>query len=223
MSYHISFKDNVSPFSTVSIHENTVTWFATCNFFLCFKVYKKNSGKFMCRNKYHGLKLHEEGFKQELITFLHNGLQFRTELIEPLLQRLRKLYKVIEKQHSYRFYSSSLLLMYEGDMENTGETTNSCSCSTKEREKGQSNQETLNSNNSCSNLNNICQCFSHRCKVDVRMIDFAHTTHSGFSGDRTRSGPDTGYLFGLKNLIRLLEEIQEKYHDSLDTSLDPSP
>ncbi|PFX33609.1 inositol hexakisphosphate kinase 2-like isoform X1 [Stylophora pistillata] len=181
------------------------------------QVYKKNSGRFMCHNKYHGLKLREEGFKEELITFLHNGQQFRTELIEPLLQRLRKLYKVIEKQHSFRFYSSSLLLMYEGDMDDSVETTKSCS-STKEREKGQSKAETPTSNH--SNLNNISQCFSHRCKVDVRMIDFAHTTHSGFSGDRTRTGPDTGYLFGLKNLIRLLEDIQEKYHDFTDTSPD---
>ena len=170
----------------------------------------------MCRNKYYGLKLGEEGFKEELITFLHNGQQFRTELIEPLLHKLRKLYKVIEKQHSYRFYSSSLLLMYEGDLDNSGETINSCSCSSKEKERGQSKQEPMSSNSSCSSLNKNCQCFGHRCKVDVRMIDFAHTTHSGFSGDRTRTGPDTGYLFGLKNLIRLLEEIQEKYHESSD-------
>lgn len=177
----------------------------------------------MYRNKYHGLKLREEGFKEELITFLHNGQQFRTELIEPLLQRLRKLYKVIEKQHSFRFYSSSLLLMYEGDIDDSVETTNRCICSAKEREKCQSKAETPTGKNSCSNLNNIFPCFSHCYKVDVRMIDFAHTTHRGFSEDRIRTGPDTGYLFGLKNLIRLLEEIQEKYHNSMDTSPGPIP
>lgn len=167
----------------------------------------------MCRNKYYGLKLCEEGFKEELITFLHNGQQFRTELIEPLLHKLRKLHKVIEKQQSFRFYSSSLLLMYEGHVD---EASNSCCCSTKEQENGRSKQEQVSRSNSSSLLNKSCQCPSHRCKVDVRMIDFAHTTHSGFSGDRTRTGPDTGYLFGLKNLIRLLEEIQEKYHKSPD-------
>ena len=165
----------------------------------------------MCRNKYYGLKLCEEGFKEELITFLHNGQQFRTELIEPLLHKLRKLYKVIEKQHSFRFYSSSLLLMYEGHID---ETSNSCCCSVKEQENGRSKQDQVSHNNSSSHLNKSCQCLSHRCKVDVRMIDFAHTTHSGFSGDRTRTGPDTGYLFGLRNLIRLLDEIQENYHKS---------
>lgn len=166
----------------------------------------------MCRNKYYGLKLCEEGFKEELITFLHNGQQFRTELIEPLLYKLRKLHKVIEKQHSFRFYSSSLLLMYEGHVDSNDEVSNKV----KEQENGRSKQEHLSRNSSSSSLNKNGQCPSHRCKVDVRMIDFAHTTHSGFSGDRTRTGPDTGYLFGLKNLIRLLEEIQEKYHKSPD-------
>ena len=157
----------------------------------------------MCRDKYHGQELCEEGFKEELITFLHNGQQFRTELIEPLRYKLQKLHKVIEKQHSFRFYSSSLLLMYEGHIDET-----------KEQENGRSKQDQVGRNNSSSHLNKSCQCPSHRCKVDVRMIDFAHTTHSGFSGDRTRTGPDTGYLFGLRNLIRLLDEIQENYHKS---------
>lgn len=165
----------------------------------------------MCRDKYHGQELCEEGFKEELITFLHNGQQIRTELIEPLRKKLRKLYKVIEKQHSFRFYSSSLLLMYEGHVD---ETTNSCCISAKERENGRSKQDQVSGNNSSSHLNKSCQCICHRCKVDVRMIDFAHTTHSGFSGDRTRTGPDSGYLFGLGNLIRLLDEIQENYRKS---------
>ena len=156
----------------------------------------------MCRNKYYGLKLCEEGFKRELITFLHNGEQLRMELLEPLLHKLRRLYKVIEKQYSYRFYSSSLLLMYEGDKEKCDKTSSCGCCSGNE-------QELL------SNVKNSHSHLNHRsCKVDVRMIDFAHTTHSGYSGDRTRSGPDTGYLFGLKNLIRLLEEIQDVYSDA---------
>jgi hypothetical protein len=46
--------------------------------------------------------------------------------------------------------------------------------------------------------------------VDVRMIDFAHTTHQGFHHDRLRSGPDRGYLFGLENLIQMFEEIKDQ-------------
>lgn len=47
--------------------------------------------------------------------------------------------------------------------------------------------------------------------VDVRMIDFAHTTHEGFDGDTmVHCGPDNGYLLGLDNLIRLLIEVQHR-------------
>ena len=152
----------------------------------------------MCRNKYYGLKLCEEGFREELVTFLHNGEQFRMELIEPLLYKLRKLYKVIEKQNSYRFYSSSLLLMYEGDMQRK------CNCNTEKEQDTYRHKE---------NINN---------KVDVRMIDFAHTTYGVFVGDPVRSGPDSGYLFGLKNLIRLLEEIRDKYQGSTEVKTQES-
>lgn len=182
------------------------------------QVYKRSSGRFMCRNKYYGMKLCEDGFREELATFLHNGHQFRTELIEPFLHKLRKLYKVIEKQNSFRFYTSSLLLMYEGDVEKTFDDATGTSCSSvKEQEtcrRKQDNNKGLNS----SSLNKVGNnSNNHRsCKVDVKMIDFAHTTYGGFSGDRMHSGPDTGYLFGLKNLIRILVEIQEEYQKSSD-------
>ena len=47
-------------------------------------------------------------------------------------------------------------------------------------------------------------------KVDVRMIDFAHVTYNGFNTtDEQHSGPDHGYLFGLSNLITMLNQLPE--------------
>jgi hypothetical protein len=47
--------------------------------------------------------------------------------------------------------------------------------------------------------------------VDVRMIDFAHATHSGLENNsgthQEHSGPDAGYIFGLSNLIQVLRGI----------------
>ena len=47
--------------------------------------------------------------------------------------------------------------------------------------------------------------------VDMKMIDFAHSSlphiSSYGSGSVRHKGPDMGYLFGLDNLIRLLEEL----------------
>jgi len=77
--------------------------------------------------------------------------------------KLRELYRVMDKeQNHYRFYSTSLLLIYEGDL------------LAKEKE------------------------------VDIRMIDFAHTF-----GLEEGEEQDDGYLFGLKNFIQLMENIQK--------------
>jgi len=44
--------------------------------------------------------------------------------------------------------------------------------------------------------------------VDVRVIDFAHVTHEGFLSDPTvHRGPDNGFLFGIRNLIHMFEEM----------------
>lgn len=66
---------------------------------------------------------------------------------------------------------------------------------------------------------------SHGCQtmyqtdVDVRMIDFAHSTHRGFREDKAvHKGPDKGYLFGVQNLILMFEDIKKKYlGDNLNT------
>ena len=51
---------------------------------------------------------------------------------------------------------------------------------------------------------------SNSCElVDVRMIDFAHTTFSGYLGDeQVHWGPDEGYLLGLGSLTKILNEIR---------------
>ncbi|VDM49634.1 unnamed protein product [Toxocara canis] len=43
--------------------------------------------------------------------------------------------------------------------------------------------------------------------IDVRMIDFAHSTFEGFLDDERYSGPDEGYLLGIDSLIEVLNNI----------------
>ncbi|KXJ09715.1 inositol hexakisphosphate kinase 1 [Exaiptasia diaphana] len=180
------------------------------------QVYQQDSGRFICKNKYYGLKLSEEGFKRELTTFLHNGQRLRIELIEPFIHKLRKLYRVIEKLNSYRFFSSSLLLLYEGKELESGHwmrQDSECNSSM------DSSDGLMPRNSSSASLKG-----SRRAKVEVRMIDFAHTSYSGCPQDKVRSGPDTGYLFGIENVIRLLEEIHknaitEEEQECIDDSI----
>ncbi|XP_023977623.1 inositol hexakisphosphate kinase 3 isoform X2 [Physeter macrocephalus] len=138
------------------------------------QVYQTDKKHFLFKDKYYGRKLSVEGFRQALYQFLHNGTRLRTELLEPIQRQLRALLSVIRSQSSYRFYSSSLLIIYDG-------------------------QETLQMPHG-----------SNVVKVDIRMIDFAHTTYKGSWNEHTTyDGPDPGYIFGLENLMQILQDIQE--------------
>nr|CAD7404020.1 unnamed protein product [Timema cristinae] len=82
---------------------------------LCgMQVYQADSDHYIKRDKYWGRELNEEGFKGALYRFFHNGFQLRTQVIRRVISRLDELRRVIERQSSYRFYSCSLLIVYEG-------------------------------------------------------------------------------------------------------------
>ncbi|XP_048203904.1 inositol hexakisphosphate kinase 3 [Perognathus longimembris pacificus] len=155
------------------------------------QVYQTDKKHFLCKDKYYGRKLSVDGFRQALHQFLHDGTRFRIELLEPILHRLRALLSVIRSQSSYRFYSSSLLLIYDGQepLERTPPGH-------------MQPQEALQLAHGSAS--------EGLAKVDIRMIDFAHTTYKGsWKEHTTYDGPDPGYIFGLENLIGILQAIQE--------------
>ncbi|XP_040262815.1 inositol hexakisphosphate kinase 1 [Bufo bufo] len=139
------------------------------------QVFQMNTGHYLCLNKYYGRGLSAEGFRQALYQYLHNGVSLRMDLFEPILIKLQRLISVLESQASYRFYSSSLLIIYDGiDRPRTGDPQEAPPI------------------------------------VDVRMIDFAHSTYKGFRDDLTvHDGPDKGYVLGLRNLLSILELIRQ--------------
>ncbi|XP_041591744.1 inositol hexakisphosphate kinase 3 isoform X2 [Canis lupus baileyi] len=154
------------------------------------QVYQVDKKHFLCKDKYYGRKLSVEGFRQALHQFLHDGTRLRTELLEPIQHQLRALLSVIRSQSSYRFYSSSLLIIYDGQ-------------ELPERTPGG-----LHSQEAPQTTHGISA--GGLTKVDIRMIDFAHTTYKGSWNEHTTyDGPDPGYIFGLENLIQILQDIQE--------------
>lgn len=73
---------------------------------LCgMQTYQAHLDHYAKRDKYWGRELNENGFKQALHDFFHNGYRLRTRVIKKIIQRLQQLRRVIEKQSSYRFYS----------------------------------------------------------------------------------------------------------------------
>ncbi|XP_063296788.1 inositol hexakisphosphate kinase 1-like isoform X1 [Pelobates fuscus] len=142
------------------------------------QVFQMDTGHYLCLNKYYGRGLSAEGFRQALYQYLHNGVNLRRDLFEPILSKLKRLTSVLEIQASYRFYSSSLLIIYDG------------------RDHPRSTDSMVQ---------------EPVPKVDVRMIDFAHSTYKGFRDDLTvHDGPDKGYVLGLRSLISILELIRDE-------------
>ncbi|XP_006770500.1 PREDICTED: inositol hexakisphosphate kinase 2 isoform X3 [Myotis davidii] len=168
---------------------------------LCgMQVYQAGSGQLMFMNKYHGRKLSVQGFKEALFQFFHNGRYLRRELLGPVLKKLAELKAVLERQESYRFYSSSLLIIYDGKerpevaLDSDAEDLEDLSEESADESAGAYAFKPLSTSS-----------------VDVRMIDFAHTTCRLYGEDSVvHEGQDAGYIFGLQSLIDIVTEITEE-------------
>lgn len=126
-----------------------------------------STNKYLCRNKYYGRSLTDDGLRQSLAQFFHNGERLRIDILHPLLDRLTQLTDVIGRLDSFRFFTSSLLIIYDGA--DPGE-------------------------------------------IDVQVIDFAHASgpHLDDQLADPHEGPDQGFIFGLKNLIELIQELSKE-------------
>ncbi|XP_075997329.1 inositol hexakisphosphate kinase 2-like [Genypterus blacodes] len=227
---------------------------------LCgMQVYQSDSGQLMFMNKYHGRKLNLPGFKEALFQFFHSGHRLRRELLSPVLRRLRDMQAALEACESYRFYSSSLLIIYDGaphrkhtrrrteqglseeeeEEEDEEEDEVEAEPEMEEVEEEEEEEEEVDvggalgfphSPSTSSDCSNSCSssCSSSgsgggsavsqthlSCSdssspvVDVRMIDFAHTTCRDFGEDSViHEGQDSGYIFGLENLITIISELE---------------
>nr|XP_061814011.1 inositol hexakisphosphate kinase 1 [Nerophis lumbriciformis] len=183
---------------------------ATLGVRLCgMQVYQLNTGHYLCRNKYYGRGLSAEGFGQALQQYMHNGWGLRRDLFEPILHKLHSLKTVLERQASYRFYSSSLLIIYEGKPLAAPPPTLAGHTPHVEDPLPHPDSSSASTPIPTPRTAPSPQQQEHPPLVDVRMIDFAHSTFKGFRGDTAvHDGPDRGYVLGLESLIRILEGLR---------------
>lgn len=78
--------------------------------------YDLSTQQYKFTNKYEGRRFSDDDFKNCLKEFLFNGVSYRTDLLPPLIQKLDTLSKQLLNMEGYRFYCSSLLIIYDADM-----------------------------------------------------------------------------------------------------------
>ncbi|KAI9274285.1 hypothetical protein BDA99DRAFT_497066 [Phascolomyces articulosus] len=78
------------------------------------QVYKINRHAYDVQDKYVGRKLTFKAFHETLRYFLHDGHQLLIQHIPALLRKLRRLALLIRSLPGYRFFGSSLLIIYDG-------------------------------------------------------------------------------------------------------------
>ena len=158
---------------------------------LCgMQVYSTATEKYTFVDKYDGRRFTDAEFKNSLRDFLFNGERHRTELIVPLLRRLHTLREHLQKLEGFRFYCSSLLLMYDGH-------------------NGGSNGYKSESING-TGIDGMGTVYP---EVEVRMIDFANARLKEEESN-PHIGPDHGYIFGVTSLIDILTQLQDSLHQN---------
>lgn len=248
-----------------------------------FQVFQISSKHYLCRNKFYGRTLSVSGFQQALVQFLHNGVRFRSDVLPVLIRRLEELFTVLGRQETVRLYTTSLLLLYEGDdfvqesdpllsspdseklrkqdsfkkintptdSDVLRKTSSAESLTAYEeivvtkrtpslrRRSSAANFDTISETSSAISSDSVsfedcCDGIRRNSKtltetlvrtlsrksdssynsepnVDVKMIDFAHSTHKALEDPVVYSGPDRGFLFGLEKLINMLKSIESDY------------
>ncbi|KAJ2694589.1 inositol polyphosphate kinase kcs1 [Coemansia sp. IMI 209128] len=78
------------------------------------QVFKADRNRYLFQDKYYGRSLNKFTFQRSLLEFLDNGESVQAFLIPALLVKLRNLYRAVEQMHGFRFFGSSLLLVYDG-------------------------------------------------------------------------------------------------------------
>jgi hypothetical protein len=79
------------------------------------QVFKQPTETYYYTDKYYGRRVQVADFKESLLSFLDNGSHLLLGYIPMILEKLRWLQSAIERLSSYRFYSSSLLILYDAD------------------------------------------------------------------------------------------------------------
>jgi len=167
---------------------------------LCgYQRYSKSTRSFQRVDKYEGRKVDVEKFQELLEVFFTVGGLLQRSVINSVIHQVENLRRIVLNLDRFRFYSSSLLIVFEGDQPDQGEADR--------EEDDPKDPHHLD-------FQELIKCGSEsplpvfRKTPVVKLIDFANVTFPGFSAeDAIHEGPDSGLLMGLDNLRQILHTI----------------
>jgi inositol-hexakisphosphate 5-kinase len=151
---------------------------------------------YIFQDKYFGRKLKAgKEFRDALQRFLFDGVDYASVLrhIPTILHKLSELEILIKDLRGYRFYAASLLMFYDGEVDDEGATMDT---------------------STTAKQSNV-----RRREIDFKIADFANcvTAENGPLAVKERAcppqhpnEPDKGFLRGLKSLRRYFIDIQKE-------------
>jgi hypothetical protein len=163
------------------------------------QVWDVASQSYIFQDKYFGrdLKVGQE-FQDALMRFLYDGVDYQSILrhIPTILHKIGQLEVLIRHLNGYRFYAASLLMFYDGDVDDEAGATTDASTVTEKR-RGR--------------------------HIDFKIADFANcvTAENGSVMSKPcppqhPDAPDRGFLRGLRSLkmyfLNIQKEVMEKEH-----------
>jgi hypothetical protein len=169
------------------------------------QVFQPERHTYLCHDKYHGRRLKdEEQLLTELVQYLDNGqrngaaARRAIQVANSFRGRLERLREFVATQTEWRFYSSSLLFIYEGDSAIDLDVHPAAAvCPIAATTAATDLVESVANGSSSSNSTMVC----------MKMIDFAHTQRSNCQD----SPNDDGYLLGIETMIRLFSNVAQRF------------
>jgi inositol-hexakisphosphate 5-kinase len=212
------------------------------------QVWRPSDEGYMYRDKYFGRKLTDSQFAGTLRDFFDNGCRLRAELLPPLIRRLSIFRDTILNLPAYRFYSSSLLLIYEGadpdpdesqQCHSNNSSSSSASNAIQQGKNGTSNQcvsidvDTADMKTEASTTSATDQTFeellrgeSNVARVDRQLSIAAdgvdiRLIDFAHADPKEPALPDQGMLLGIDSIIKIMKDmLAETDHEASDTTQD---
>ncbi|KAF4085279.1 hypothetical protein AMELA_G00115920 [Ameiurus melas] len=190
---------------------------------LGMRVYNVGLDCFDTYDQHYGRGLKKDTIKDGLSKFFYNGNLLRRDVITASIAKVKSILRWFENQSQLNFYASSLLFVYEGlplapeekssirslqknegvlEYNNNIEQSLSTMYSLHKKGCMQSHHQSKQDNSAWHSLTELDageQETEEMPEAEVRMIDFAHVFPSEV--------PDHGYIYGLRNLLKVLQRI----------------